>query len=119
MQNKRQIGAAGEEYAAQLLVKSNLKIISRNYRCPKGEIDLIAEDEGCLVFVEVRSRSSGKQGWAEESITEHKRRKLYAVASYYLSSRGYKEYPPIRFDIVALHRKANEPEVKWLKGVFI
>ncbi|MHB1651034.1 MAG: YraN family protein [Desulfitobacteriaceae bacterium] len=118
MVDKRQLGLAGEEYAAQLLVKANLRIVERNYRCPKGEIDLIVQDGEQIIFVEVRGRSTGKRGWGEETITEWKRRRLFATAAFYLASQGYRDYPPLRFDIIALRWNQEKPEVKWLQGVF-
>lgn len=117
---KRKLGLAGEDYAAKMLTEAHLTVLVRNYRCPRGEIDLIARDGEKIVFVEVRGRSSGRQGWGEESVTGAKRRRLRAVASHYLLTQGYREYPSLRFDVLALRWGASEtePEVNWLKGVF-
>ncbi|KLU61092.1 hypothetical protein CEB3_c26620 [Peptococcaceae bacterium CEB3] len=117
---KRSLGLAGEEFAAKVVTEARLRVLVRNYRCPKGEIDLIAQDEDKIVFIEVRGRSSGLRGWGEESVTGSKQRRLRAVASHYLLAQGYRDYPPLRFDVLALRWKDGEtvPEVKWLKGVF-
>jgi putative endonuclease len=118
---KQYIGRAGEEYAAEFLTKAGLQITHRNYRCPRGEIDIIARDQEALVFVEVRTRSSALRGWGEESITWQKRRRLQAVAGYYLLEQGYGSWPGLRFDLVALRWQNNTNKIihcNWLKAVF-
>ena len=115
---KRRLGLAGEEFAAALLSEAGLKILVRNFRCYLGEIDIIAEEGTLLVFVEVRSRSSGRLGWGEESVTPNKQRKLRLLADYYLKVRGCREYPALRFDVVAVRWEGEKPVHRWLKGVF-
>lgn len=112
------IGQAGEDYAAKFLAEAGLIVIKRNYRCPKGEIDIIALDQQDLVFIEVRTRSSAVKGWGEESITALKRKRLQAVASYYLLEQGYSVWPRIRFDLVALHLQNGNHLCNWLKAIF-
>lgn len=114
---KQLLGQAGEEYAAGVLVKAGLSIIARNYRCPKGEMDIIATQGQGLVFVEVRARSSGVRGWAEESITAQKRRRLRAIASYYLMEQGYQKWPPLRFDLMALRVEQGRFMENWIQGI--
>ncbi len=116
--HKQRIGQAGEDYAAKFLSEAGLIIIKRNYRCPKGEIDIIAQDQEDLVFVEVRTRSSAVNGWGEESITRTKRQHLLAVASYYLLEQGFSEWPRVRFDLVSLRWHEEKPQSNWLKAIF-
>ncbi|MFZ3102775.1 MAG: YraN family protein [Desulfitobacteriaceae bacterium] len=116
--HKQRIGQAGEDYAAKFLSEAGLIIIKRNYRCPKGEIDIIAQDQQDLVFVEVRTRSSAVNGWGEESISRTKRQHLIAVASYYVMEQHFKEWPKLRFDLVALRWQAEKPLCNWLKAIF-
>ena len=116
MDNKQSLGKSGEEFAARLLIESGLKIVNRNYRCPKGEMDIIARDEEVLVFMEVRTRSSSYRGWGEESITHQKARRLKAIASYYLLQKGYSSWPCIRFDVMAIRWIGEQPEVNWIKA---
>lgn len=119
MENKRQLlGKAGEDFAARFLEDGGLKVIVRNYRCPKGEMDLIALDGEALVFVEVRTRKSSFRGWGEESITQQKARRLQAIASYFLLQQGYKSWPPLRFDVLALRWRwsAEKPDALWIKA---
>lgn len=115
---KHHIGQAGEDYATKFLVEAGLIIIKRNYRCPKGEIDIIARDQQDLVFIEVRTRSSALMGWGEESITALKCQRLQAVASYFLLEKGYSVWPRIRFDLVALRRENEKYLCNWLKAIF-
>ena len=116
--HKQRIGQAGEDYATKILSEAGLIILKRNYRCPKGEIDIIAQDQQDLVFIEVRTRSSAFNGWGEESISRTKRQHLLAVASYYLIEQGFTAWPQIRFDLVALRWQSEKPLCNWLKGIF-
>ena len=105
-------GLGAEDAAARLLARHGLEIVARNYRTRLGEIDLVARDGATLVFVEVRSRASGRFGGALESVTAAKRRRLVAAARQYLSR--LRREPPCRFDVVTL--EAGEPA--WLRGAF-
>ena len=115
--DKQSLGKAGEDYACQMLTKAGLQIVRRNYRNPKGEMDIIARDGSQLVFIEVRTRSSNLRGWGEESITEQKRVRLNKVASYYLIEQGYLEWPSIRFDLIALRWQDGKLEGNWIQNI--
>ncbi len=69
MENKQSLGRNGEDYTARIVQEAGLRIVALNYRCPKGEMDIIARDAETLVFIEVRTRQSSFRGWGEESIT--------------------------------------------------
>src|SRR3954470_16640379 len=73
-------GARAEDLCAELLRAAGLKLVDRNWRCRLGEIDLIAEENGTLVFVEVRMRGPGLFGGAAESVTTAKRARIIAAA---------------------------------------
>ena len=105
-------GGDAEERAAALLARNGLDIVQRNYRTRLGEIDLVARDGHCLVFVEVRSRVDGAYGGALESITPQKRRRIVAAARHFLLQ--FRRPPPCRFDVVAF--EGGEPE--WIRGAF-
>lgn len=94
-------GARAEQTAAAFLRGRGLRLLARNYRAPGGEIDLIAEETGTLVFVEVRLRSGTRHGGALESIDRPKRRRIVLAARHYLAQRRGAE-PPCRFDVVLL-----------------
>jgi len=116
VENKQSLGKCGEEYTARLVQEAGLRLIARNYRCPKGEMDIIARDAETLVFIEVRTRQSSFRGWGEESITQKKAQRLQAIASFYVLQRGYKSWPSMRFDVVAIRWIGENPEIKWIKA---
>ncbi|GAB6156700.1 YraN family protein [Desulfosporosinus burensis] len=116
MENKQSLGKSGEEFATRFLIDSGLTIVTRNYRCPKGEMDIIARDAEALVFIEVRTRRSSYRGWGEESITLRKAQRLQAIASYYVMQQGYKNWPSLRFDVVAIRQVGESSEVNWIKA---
>ena len=115
--NKRELGDFGESLAVDHLREAGLRIVKRNYRCPKGEIDIIAQDEESLIFVEVRLRTSNFRGYAEESIDQRKAQKLQNIAAYYLLQQGMIDWPPVRFDIVAINWE-EEPDIRWIQAAF-
>ena len=103
-----------EELCADLLRRAGLRILARNWRCRLGEIDLVAEESGTLVFAEVRLRSSGSYGGAAESITAAKRARLLAAARLYLAGRAP---APCRFDVLLLDA-LSPARVQWIRNAF-
>ncbi|TAK29741.1 MAG: YraN family protein [Chloroflexota bacterium] len=102
MRDDRQgLGHYAEELVARHLDRKGWQIVQRNYHCRWGEIDLIARDQGCLVFVEVRARRGDAFGTAAESITPRKAARLLASAQFYLAENGLEE-SPWRIDVAAL-----------------
>ena len=87
--NRRRVrlGATGEKAARGYLENMGYAILDTNFRCPHGEVDIVALDGDCLVFLEVRTRSGSNFGSPEESITPDKERKLIATAEAYMQSR--------------------------------
>jgi len=116
VENKQSLGKFGEEYTARIVQEAGLKIVALNYRCPKGEMDIIARDGETMVFIEVRTRQSSFRGWGEESITRKKAQRLHAIASFYVLQNGYKNWPSMRFDVVAIRFIEEKPEIKWIKA---
>jgi len=94
-----------------------MKIIDRNFRCPLGEIDLIAQDGKTIVFVEVRSRQLDGICSPEESITVTKRRRVARAALWYLKQRGLQNCNA-RFDVVAIRWNDEKPEINWIVNAF-
>lgn len=112
---KNQItGRTGEDFACQHLMRQGLNLIERNFLCRVGEIDLIMKDKDCLVFVEVRKRSSTAYGGALASITPAKQKKIIKAAQYYILQRKLNYQLPMRFDVVAIDDQA----VHWIKSAF-
>ncbi|MGI8554594.1 MAG: YraN family protein [Dehalococcoidia bacterium] len=99
--NRRTLGAAGERLAALYLEQRGYQIIARNVRLRGGELDIVARDGDCLVFVEVRLRHAASSGVALESITPAKRRRLRFLLAQYCSTLP--EQPAeVRIDVVGL-----------------
>ena len=95
------LGEAGERAAKGYLESRGYAILDTNFRCPYGEVDIIAQEGECLVFLEVRTRSGGSFGSPEESITPDKERKLIATAETYMQSKA--DLPEQwRIDLVAV-----------------
>ena len=96
----------GERLACDFLGKNGYDILETNYRCPEGEIDIIAQQEETLVFVEVRAKRSKQFGSPEESITPAKMKRLRAVAAHYGQNR--EDLPALwRIDVVAIQIDRN------------
>ncbi|MSQ40272.1 MAG: YraN family protein [Dehalococcoidia bacterium] len=95
------MGARGEETAVAYLRQQGYGIVQRNYRCPEGEMDIVAREGDALVFVEVRTLQSGGLGTPEASVTPAKGRRLIAVAQRFLQE--HPESPQEwRIDLIAL-----------------
>lgn len=100
--NRRQIGGQYEKIAAAYLEQQGYEILERNFRCRIGEIDLIGRDGNCIVFVEVKYRSSLKKGYPAEAVTKSKQRIIYRVAAWYMKSHDFSENTCCRFDVVSV-----------------
>ncbi len=100
--NRRQTGNYYEEVAVRYLQQRQYQIVDRNVRCRIGEIDIVARDGEYLVFVEVKYRSSIRQGYPAEAVTYAKQRTIYRVAAWYLQFYGYGTDTPCRFDVVSI-----------------
>jgi putative endonuclease len=106
---RRTRGALGEEIAARHLVREGYEIVERNFRTRYGELDVIAADEGCIVFCEVKTRvGRGRSGPATglDAIGHAKRRRLRAMAGQWLRSRPAEgarlKRPRLRFDAIGV-----------------
>ena len=111
---RRWLGLEGEKLAERFLRARGLELVTRNYRCRHGEIDLVMREGGSLVFVEVRRRSRSDYGGAAASVDTHKQKRLIAAARHYLAHYAG-EPPPCRFDVVAIDG-AGAPQ--WLPDAF-
>jgi putative endonuclease len=95
------LGRTGERLAMEQLIKQGYQVIERNFRCRYGEVDLIAEEDAELVFVEVKTRRGNAYGLPEEAVTPVKQRHLMQAALYYLDLHNCAERP-WRIDVVAV-----------------
>jgi putative endonuclease len=101
------LGLAGEDLAARRLQRAGYAILARRWRCPAGELDIVARDGDCLVFVEVRARRGLARGAAVESITPAKAARLAQLAELYLAAHPDLGQPDWRIDLVAVQLDAT------------
>ncbi len=100
---KQRLGKRGEELAICLLVKEGYRIETKNFRCPFGEVDIIARDKGILAFIEVKTRMNQRFGSGLEAVNYHKQLRLNRIALYYMSSHEEgKGEQMCRFDVVSV-----------------
>ena len=94
------LGNKGEQAAATYLTKHGYQICARNFRVPVGEIDIIAEHDDVLAFVEVKTRRGLRCGFPAQAVTYYKQQKIRKIASLYLTKHNLYEKVPIRFDVI-------------------
>lgn len=113
-----QIGMAAESLACDYLQQQGLDLLERNYRAPRGELDLIMQEHDHMVFVEVRFRHNHRFGSGADSVHATKQDKLIKTALYYLQQHPKLAKRPVRFDVVSISTKDNQPQIDWIKDAF-
>jgi len=116
--NKHQKGRLGEDLAAQFLEGKGYRIIERNYRYDRGEVDIVAQDGTELVFVEVKLRETEEFGSPEEAVTPFKEEQLKKVAEGYLFEHALEDQS-CRFDVVAITYVGGKPRIRILQNVIL
>ncbi len=106
-------GAGAEQAACAYLQKQGLSLLARNYRCRRGELDLIMQQGPTLVFVEVRQRAARGLVSAAESVTRSKQSRLLAAARHYLMTHPQQADAPMRFDLIA----CNGDALDWQQNI--
>lgn len=101
-QKHKSYGTDGEELAVQFLLQNEYHILDKNFRCKKGEIDIIAQSDGYLCFIEVKRRKSLSAGHPLEAINTQKIKRICSTALHYLRYRNLPDLTPIRFDVVSI-----------------
>ena len=112
-----ELGKAGEDLALRTIKAMGYRKITRNYRCPLGEIDLIAHDGETLVFLEIKTRRTGPTSYAKEAVTPRKRRQISKVALAYMKATHCCDVRA-RFDVVAISLMGGNPRVEVIKNAF-
>jgi putative endonuclease len=107
------IGERKEQLAERYLHAQGLRLLTRNYRCSLGEIDLIMQHGDCLVFVEVRYRKSDRFGSAAASVTPSKQRRIILTAQHYLQRHPTRQ--DCRFDVLAI---SGSDTIEWIENAF-
>ena len=116
-QDRLHVGKLGEDLALKKLKKLGYRCIARNYRCPLGEMDLIARDGETLVFVEIKTRRDKSLGYAKEAVDKRKKRQLSKVALAYMKAEDCCDVKS-RFDVVAINFKGDRKQIEVIKNAF-
>ena len=115
--DRLELGRYGEDLAYKRIKRLGYKKIIRNYRCPLGEVDLIANDGDTLVFIEIKTRRGKPTGYAKEAVDARKQRQLSKVALSYMKSNNCSD-AKARFDVIAISIKEDKPEIEVVKNAF-
>ncbi len=108
-QERLQFGHEGESAAIAFLKKKGYRVLEKNFRSKVGEIDIIAEQAGVVVFIEVKARSNHEFGHPFDALTPIKQKKIIQTAQSFLARKRIAE-KPMRFDVVAL---TSDPHGSW------
>ena len=116
-QERLDLGRRGEALALQKIKSFGYQCLASNYRCPLGEVDLIARDGETIVFIEIKTRKGSSLGYAKEAVHAKKKRQLSKVALAYLKNNGLLG-SKARFDVIAVQVKEQGAEIEWVKNAF-
>jgi putative endonuclease len=118
MHPKDVLGRYGEQIAARCLADAGMEIIETNWRCARGEIDILARDGGTLVICEVKTRSSVAFGDPAEAVNRAKSLRLRCLASLWLNAQS-DHFEALRFDVISVLTRPNRPAlVRHLRSAF-
>ncbi len=110
------LGVQGEEIAAEHLMKKDYKILERNWRFGKEEIDIIAKKDDMIVFVEVKTRGSAFFGRPEEFVKRQKQRFIIRAANAYIERHNVNE--EARFDVIGVILSSREKDINHIEDAF-
>lgn len=116
MGEHNEFGKKGEQLAVDYLLEQGYRVLHRNYRYLKAEVDIIAEKEGFLIIVEVKSRSSGVMGPIADTVTKKKITLLVMAADHYVLTGNLDK--EVRFDIITILKKGKAYEIEHLENAF-
>lgn len=111
------MGTRGEDAAADAYLRRGYRIVARNWRCRLGELDLVAERRGVVVFCEVKSRRGDAYGGGYEAVTSRKQAKLRSLAEVFLQAAGARP-GAIRFDVASVVVRAERSTVEVFEDAF-
>lgn len=110
----KQTGDLAEQLATEYLENHGLSIIERNFHTRYGEIDLVADDRGTRVIVEVRAKKNESSGLPIEAVHYYKQRKVLRMAKWYLMEHKLSN-KPARIDVIGV-TLTRPPKIQWIKN---
>jgi len=116
MAQHNELGKKGEEIATRYLAKNGFKILERNWRYRKGEVDVICSKEEFIVFVEVKTRSTGFFGQPEEAVNKKKQRFLILAADAYVNQKDI--LLEVRYDIISIIIHQKKQTIRHIQDAF-
>lgn len=116
-ETRKGLGDRGEEAASRHLEDRGYTVLKRNYRKRFGEVDIIAQKEGVLVFIEVKTRSSVRFGSPGEAVDRNKRRRICAAALHYVHENDAGNLPA-RFDVIEIYAVNTEFRIRHITNAF-
>uniref|UniRef100_A0A7C4CD70 UPF0102 protein ENS41_08200 n=1 Tax=candidate division WOR-3 bacterium TaxID=2052148 RepID=A0A7C4CD70_UNCW3 len=116
--NRQVLGETGERLARAYLTRRGLKVLAANHRSRLGEVDLICLDAGTIVFVEVKTRTTGRFGPPAAAVDFRKQDRLRRLAEEYVIA-NHLESAPVRFDVLSIiYAPPASPELEYIPGAF-
>jgi len=116
--SSKSAGEQAETTALHFLTTKGLKLITQNYRVPCGEIDIIMEDKGIVVFIEVRYRKRSDFGSGAETVTYSKQKKLTKAALHFIQKHQKLSKRNFRFDVISISLKGDQFKIDWIDNAF-
>ena len=113
----KELGVSGESFAEKYLEGAGWRIVAKNYRIRSAEIDLIAERDGLIAFIEVKTRRTKKFGRPSEAVTVRKQRKIIEAASVFMQSAEYAGRA-CRFDVIEVYAVGDEWAINHIENAF-
>ena len=111
------LGKVGEDFSAKYLEKQGYKIIDRNYKIRTAEIDIIAEKDNTIIFVEVKTRSNIRHGFPVEAVNLRKQKRIIQAASVFLQDEKYFDFN-CRFDVIEVYSVGDELNLRHIENAF-
>ena len=115
---RQKLGQSGEQVAAAHLAHSGYTILATNYTTRFAEIDIIAVTKDCLVFVEVKARTSLKKGFPREAVHADKQHKIIQAAQQFMKTRPSNDWRHVRFDVVEIYFDSDPPRINHIPHAF-
>lgn len=114
---RKRLGDFGEELAARYLAEKGYQILARKFRFARGEVDLVADKDGVLIFVEVKTATTGCMGQPKTWVNARKQQQIALVAQKYLSAHNIQDRP-CRFDVIGITRNRDNFEIEHIENAF-